>query len=170
MPRRKKWKPAGMVIVTNEKGRRVRRRVRYTGQQIMDFMNNQNGRLNQPQEQPANNQIPQTESMLVDIPDVIEESSHKKRKICEAEVWQGIRDEMVEVRIESFSPAGNECSFCSREIEDIIWCPDCGPNSVSCNNYNENIHKKSFRLGSGKSLKSSILLILGNKRNDGEVA
>ncbi|XP_025111668.1 uncharacterized protein LOC112574669 [Pomacea canaliculata] len=107
----------------------------------MEFMNNQNGRLNQPQEQPANNQIPQTESVLVDIPDAIEESSHKKRKICEAEVWQGIRDELVEVRIESFSPAGNECSCCSREIENIIWCPDCGPNSVYCNNCNEYIHR-----------------------------
>ncbi|XP_025098271.1 uncharacterized protein LOC112566344 isoform X2 [Pomacea canaliculata] len=71
-----------------------------------------------------------------------EPSSHKKRAVNEAEEWSKIRSALVVARMEGFCPASNQCSFCrSSEVPEVIWCPDCGPNTLYCMTCNENIHR-----------------------------
>lgn len=66
----------------------------------------------------------------------------KKRAVNEAEGWRKIRSDLVVARMEGFCPASNQCSSCgSSEVPEIIWCPDCGPNTLYCMMCNENIHR-----------------------------
>lgn len=71
-----------------------------------------------------------------------EDSNYKKRKIQEANGWQQVRADLIQVRIEGFSPASKNCSFCGcTDTLEIVWCPDCGPESVYCKRCDEKIHQ-----------------------------
>lgn len=81
-------------------------------------------------------------ALLTEKSEMAEPSSHKKRAVNEAEGWRKIRSDLVVARMEGFCPASNQCSSCgSSEVPEIIWCPDCGPNTLYCMMCNENIHR-----------------------------
>ena len=55
--------------------------------------------------------------------------------------WESIRKALISARIEEMSPSSDICVLCSKHVENIVTCENCGPLAYYCDECCERIHR-----------------------------
>ena len=53
---------------------------------------------------------------------------------------ESIRKALISVRVEEMSPSSDICVLCSKHVENIVMCENCGPLAYYCDEYCERSH------------------------------
>ncbi|KAK6168561.1 hypothetical protein SNE40_021069 [Patella caerulea] len=59
-------------------------------------------------------------------------ASYQQKKFKLLEAWCSIRDRLLSVRLEEFSPMSTTCGLCGDQDDYILKCNTCGPASYFC--------------------------------------